>query len=268
MLVCIDLGSAAGGGISYRCNGNLRAVNDGSRTSGHANFTSGSLVRMILDFDTQMVELSVNGLTQGNYAFATAGLANSALYPAVSTHDDGEAVRLTAPEPLPPITSVPYAMPPLQSPSPFYAPPPPPQPSQPPQSGGYALPNGLPHVSPPLSSGGSSSGSLNNGVMMVLKQPTGFPSTRQQLLMTDIRRLTLPLNILIMGVAGGAKSTLINTLYTSMLAPHEPIRTPAFSIATAGHASTDLRKYRLPNSNISLWDPWYRLLAHTTDNLH
>lgn len=39
----------------------------------------------------------------GCHKFIAAGLANSPLYPAVSTHDDGEAVRLTAPEPLPPL---------------------------------------------------------------------------------------------------------------------------------------------------------------------
>lgn len=69
-LVCdcdwrIDLGNTAGCGLSYRCNGNLRAVNDGSRTTGHATFAAGALVRMILDFDAQHVELLVNGASQG-----------------------------------------------------------------------------------------------------------------------------------------------------------------------------------------------------------
>jgi hypothetical protein len=61
----IDLGNQAGCGLSYRCNGNLRAVNDGSRTTGHASFTAGSLVRMILDFEAQHVELYVSGVSQG-----------------------------------------------------------------------------------------------------------------------------------------------------------------------------------------------------------
>jgi hypothetical protein len=94
-------------------------------------------------------------------------------------------------------------------------------------------------------------------VSPILVAPIGFPNERLESRLGIVRSCSRRLNILLMGITGAGKSTFINTCYTSCLpAAKTDIEMIAYAHATKGHASTELKKYLLPSTNITLWDPW------------
>lgn len=71
----------------------------------------------------------------------------------------------------------------------------------------------------------------------------------------DSTRIIVILCVFLLKVV--AKSTLVNTCHTSLLPPSRTdVVMMAYSHASQGHISTDLRKYLLPSTNVTLWDAW------------
>jgi hypothetical protein len=103
----------------------------------------------------------------------------------------------------------------------------------------------------------------------ILVAPSGFPNERLESRLSIVRSCSRRLNILLMGITGAGKSTFINTCYTSCLpAAKTDIEMIAYAHATKGHASTELKKYLLPSTNITLWDPWVWIRSVAVISFH
>jgi hypothetical protein len=182
-------GSKPNTGVCYRGD-NIHAANDGTAKSGFTKVPErdGAKLEIILDFDRQTLEFMVESKSQGgSIDMKVAGIANQPLCAAAGFYTSGTRVKLSvtnASTPTP--TVIPAVATPVVTPTP------------------------TPVVIPAAAAVASTP---------ILKAPAGFPKERLVTRLAILRSVVPPLNILVMGPAGGGKSTFINSCYTSCSPP-------------------------------------------------